>query len=229
VLERRKKISKKQIKEDRLVTSYYQAFSFYQKYQAKILISAGAVVLIIVAIILFQNKRANDNKTAAGLLAKVMPLYEANTFKDAIDGQKVQNIIGLKAIVDKYGSTEQGETAKILLANAYSMMGNLELAYKMYDDYSGSNPLYKSAALAGKADYFESKKEYEKAANLFRDASKIVKTNPSNAEFLFKSGVDYLNAGNKEDAKTMFTTLKKDYKTSPLISELDRYLLQIEG
>jgi TolA-binding protein len=229
VLERRKKISKKQIKEDKLVTTYYQAVSFYQKYQVKILIAVGAVALVVVAIILFSNKKTNDNKTAAGLLTKVMPLYDASSFKEAIEGQKAQNITGLKDIVDKYGSTEQGETAKILLANSYMIMGNLESAYEMYNDYSGSNGLYKAAALAGKADYYETKKEYEKAADLFRDASKIEKTNPANAEFIFKAGIDYFKAGNKDDAKTMFTTIKKEYKNSQFILELDRYLIQIEG
>jgi tetratricopeptide (TPR) repeat protein len=228
VLEARKKISKKQIKEDKLVTTYYQAVSFFQKYQAKILIAAGAVALVIIAIILFSNKRANDNKTAAVLVAKVMPLYEANSFKDAIDGQKAQNITGLKAIVDKYGSTEQGETAKILLANSYAMLGNMEAAYQMFDDYSGSNSLYKAASLAGQADYHEFKKEYEKAASLYKDAAKLDKTNPGNPEFLLNAGIAYLKTGNKSDAKAMFDEIKKDYKNSQQVMDIDRYMVQIE-
>ena len=229
MLERRKKISKKQIKEDRLVTTYYQAVSFYQKYQAKILIGLGAVALVVVAVILFSNKRASDNQTAAALLAKVLPFYETDSYKQAIEGDRTQNIIGLKEIVDKYGSTEQGETAKIFLANAYNMTGNAEAAYKMYDDYSGSIPLFKATAMAGKAGYLESKKEYEEAGDLFRKAASISKTNPSNAEYLFNAGVAYFKAGKKDDAKTMFETMKKDYKTSALTGELDRYLVQIES
>jgi tetratricopeptide (TPR) repeat protein len=229
VLERRKKISKKQIKEDKLVTTYYQAVSFYQKYQSKILIAVGAVALVVVAIILFSNKRANDNNTAAALLAKVIPLYDANSFKEAIEGQKAQNITGLKAIVDKYGSTEQGETAKILLANSYAMMGNLEAAFEMFDDYSGSSSLYKAAALSGKADYYQTKKDYEKAADLYRDASKLDKLNPANPEYVLNSGIAYLKAGSKDDAKAMFATLKKEYKTSQQLMEVDRYLVQLEN
>ncbi len=229
MLEKRKKISKKQIKEDRLVTTYYEAFNFYQKYQAKILIGVAALALIVVAVVLYSNKKASDNVLAANLLGKVLPLYEAENFKDAIDGQKTSNIVGLKEIVDKYGSTKQGNDAKIFLGNCYSVTGNNDAAYKMYDDYSGSNPLFKATALAGKAACLEVKKEYEKAADNYKDASKILKTNPSNSEYLLKAGIDLLQAGKKSEAKAIFEALKKEYKSTTEASESDRYLIQIES
>ena len=217
------------MKEDKLVTTYYQAISFYQKYQAKLFIAAGVIALVIVALVLMSNKRAKDNETAAGLLAKVMPLYSTNAFKEAIEGDKTKNIVGLKEIVNKYGSTEQGETAKIFLADCYSMLGKTEDAYKMYDDYSGSVTIFKAAANAGKANYFEDKKEYEKAADLYREAVKYSEANPSNSDYLLRAGIDYLNAGKKTDAKAMFDKIKKDYKNTVAFSEVERYLTQIES
>lgn len=229
MLEKRKRISKKQIKEDKLVTTYYKAQNFFFENQARILIGAAVVALLVVAVILFMNKRSSDNKTAAGLLAKVIPLYEAGTYKDAIEGQKNGNIVGLKKIVDDYGSTENGEAAKIFLANAYSLTGNNDAALKTYDDYSGSNPLFKAAALAGKAGCLEVKKEYEKAADLFKDAAKVSKINPANGEYLLKAGINFIKLGKKAEAKTVFEAIKKDYKNSQAFYELDRYLIQIES
>ena len=227
MLEKRKKISKKQIKE--LVTSYYQAISFFQEYQAKILIGAGIVAVIIVAVILWNNQRSSNNLKAAELLSKVIPLYDAGSYKEAIEGQKAANITGLKEIVDKYGSSEQGEVAKIYLANSYTLLGNDEAAFKAYDEFSGSIPIFKASALAGKAAYMETKKEYEKAAGLYKDAAKASKTNPSNPEYLMKAGIDLLNIGKKDEAKTLFESIKKEYKTSPVVNELDRYLVQVES
>lgn len=229
MLEKRKKISKKQIKEDKLVTSYYQAISFFQEYQAKILIGAGIVAVIIVAVILWNNQRSSNNLKAAELLSKVIPLYDAGSYKEAIEGQKAANITGLKEIVDKYGSSEQGEVAKIYLANSYTLLGNDEAAFKAYDEFSGSIPIFKASALAGKAAYMETKKEYEKAAGLYKDAAKASKTNPSNPEYLMKAGIDLLNIGKKDEAKTLFESIKKEYKTSPVVNELDRYLVQVES
>jgi tetratricopeptide (TPR) repeat protein len=229
VLERRKKITKKEMKQDKLVTSYYTVKNYILENQARILIGVAAVALVAVAITLFMNKRSSDNKLSAGLLAKVIPLYESGAFKDAIDGQPSSNTIGLKKIVDHYGSTENGETAKIYLANSYLMLGNNDDAYKMFNDYSGSNPLFKATSLAGRGGVLESKKEFDKAADLYKDAAKVSKINPANADYLLRAGVNLLNSGKKEEAKAVFEMIKKDYKTSTAFSEIDRYLIQIES
>ncbi|OGU68571.1 MAG: hypothetical protein A2499_09025 [Stygiobacter sp. RIFOXYC12_FULL_38_8] len=228
MLEARKKISKREMKEDKLVTSYYKFHDFFMANQAKFLIGLGVVAVIVVAYILYTNKIFNDNKAAAALVAKVTPLMEAGSYKMAIDGVPAQNITGLKKIVDEYGSSEEGELAKIMLANAYSITGNSEEAYKLYNDYSGSNYLLKSSALAGKAGVLETKKEYEDAADLYQEAAKIGKANPSNPEFLLKAGIAYLKAGKKEEANALFETIKKDYVTAVPYMELEKYLVQAE-
>ena len=228
MLEARKKISKKEMKEDKLVTSYYKVHDFFMANQAKILIGFGVVAVIVVAYILYTNKIVNDNKAAAALVAKVTPLMEAGSYKVAIDGVPAQNITGLKKIVDEYGGSEEGELAKIMLANAYSITGKSEEAYELYDDYSGSNYLLKASALAGKAGILETKKEFEDAADLYQKAAKIGKANPSNPEFLLKAGIAYLKAGKKEEAKALFETIKKDYVTAVPYMELEKYLVQAE-
>jgi tetratricopeptide (TPR) repeat protein len=229
VLERRKKISKKQMKEDKLVTTYYKAYNFFMEYQAKILIGAAVVALVVVAIVLLSNKRSSDNKNAAELLSKVIPLYEAGQFREAVDGIASSRVLGLKKIVSDYGSTENGETAKIYLANSYVMLGNLDLAYEEYNSYSGSNPLFKATALAGKAGCLEVKKDFEKAADLFKDAAKVSKGNSANSEYLLKAGIDFIKIRKKEEAKSVFETIKKDYKNTSAFYELDHYLVQVEN
>jgi tetratricopeptide (TPR) repeat protein len=225
----KKRISKKEMKEDKLVTSYYSTYNFLMENQAKILIGLGAVALIIIAVILISNKRSDDNFEAARLLAKVIPLYESNLFQEAIDGQPSSNIVGLKKIVDDFGSTENGENAKIYLANSYSLLGRWEEAYKLYDSFGGSNLLFESTSLAGQAHYYEIKGDYKKASSLFEKAAKISKTNPSNAEYLFKSALNLMKLGKNNEAKSIFKEIKNEYKFSVVVQEIDRYLNQLEG
>lgn len=228
MLSARKKITKKEIKEDKLVSTYYKFYNFFMENQAKFLIGLGVIAVIVVAFILINNKKKNDNIAAANLLSKVVPLYESGSMKEAIEGIKAQNIIGLKQIVDQYGSSEQGETAKIYLANAYNVIGNLDKALEYYEDYSGSNEILKATALAGKAGILQSKKEYEKASDLFLDAAHVTKTNPSNAEYTLKAGICLLQAGKKEEAKKLFESIKKDYKNFSPYLEIDKYITQAE-
>ena len=229
MLTKKKRISKKEIKQDKLVNSYYKVLNFYQKYQAKVIIGLAAFALVVIAIILYSNKSTNDNLAAANLLSKVIPIYQSGSYEEAINGLPTANIVGLKEIVDNYGGTEQGESAKIYLANAYIVTNNIEEAFKLFDDYSGSNPLFKATSLAGRASYYEIKKEYEKAADLYKDASRITISNPSNPEFLLKAGINLLKLGRKEEAKAVFLEIKSEYKSAPTTLELDRYLVQTEN
>lgn len=229
MLEKKKRISKKEIKQDTLVTSYYKAYNFFLENQVKILIGVSAVALVVVAIILYSNKKANDSIIAASLLAKVIPTYETGQFQQAIEGQKSTNMIGLKEIVDKYGSTDAGEAAKIYLANCYYNTGKFEEAMENFEDYGGSAPLFKATALAGEAAYYEWKKDFEKAAEFYQRAAKTSVSNPSNAEYIMKAGINLVKVGKKEEAKSLFQVIKQDYKTTSIAQEVDRYLAPIEG
>ena len=229
MLEKRKRISKREIKQDTLVTTYYKAYNFFMENQLRIFIGVAAVALVVVAVVLYSSNKAKNNVTAAGLLSKVMPTYDAGQYKQAIDGQSTSNTVGLKEIVEKYGGTDAGETARIMLANSYYNIGDYEAAFKNYDDYSGSIPLYKSTALAGKALYYEWKKDFAKAADLYQEASKISEADPSNAEYLMKAGIDLMKIGKNEEAKAVFETVKQDYKTSTASQEVDKYLVQVQG
>lgn len=229
MLEKKKRITKKEMKQDTLVTSYYNAQKFFFENQVKILIGVGVLAIVVVAVILLGNKRANDNILASGLVSKVIPIYDQNQFQEAIDGDAKNQITGLKSIVDKYGSTEQGETAKIMLANCYFNTGNFEAAFENYKDYGGSNPILKATSLAGQAAYYETKKEYAKAVDLYKEASKISEIDPSNSEYLLKAGVNLLQLGKKEEAKKIFETIKKDFASTYAGQEVDRYLVQAEN
>ncbi|MBX3007443.1 MAG: tetratricopeptide repeat protein [Melioribacteraceae bacterium] len=229
MLDAKKKVTKKQMKEDKLVTSYYKVQSFYFENQAKVLIAAGVVVLIIVAVIMLNKRGDTNNVAASAALAKVTPLIEAGSLNEAIEGDKTGNIDGLKKIVNEYGGSEAGEVARIYLANAYFILGKVDEALDQFEDYSGSNELLKAASKAGAASCYESKNEWEKAANLYLDAANISKINPSNPEFLLKAGKCFIKLDNKSRAKELFLSIKKDYPTSPITFELDKYLLQIEN
>lgn len=228
MLTKKKQISKKEIQEDKLVTSYYQTISFVEKYKKQIYIYLGVLVVLAAAVYFYIDNQSKNNDKANTELARVMDLYNQGAYQEAIDGRQGTNISGLKKIVDQYGSTENGETAKIFLGNSYNYLGKFDEAYKAYDDYSGSIDELKAAALAGKAGVYEAKKEFEKAAAAYKDAAHISKTNVMNGEYLLDSGINFLKANMKEKALEQFKVLQEEYKTSPAMRELDRYMAQAE-
>ncbi|MGE5436438.1 MAG: tetratricopeptide repeat protein [Syntrophothermus sp.] len=228
MLSKRKKLSKKEIKEDKLVTTYYKSIEFFENNKQKIALYAGILAVVVVGIIFYVNYRNDQNEKANLELSRVIPLYDAGSYLEAIEGRKGTKVLGLKKIVEEYGNYEYGEVAKIYLANAYNMLGKFDEALKYYEDYSGSNDIYKATSKAGQAGYYANKKEWEKAANLFMDAANISKENVLNAEYLLNAGIYYKEAGNLDEAKEIFKKVKKDYSNSMAAREVDRYLTVLE-
>lgn len=227
MLIKQKKLSRKEIKEDKLVEFYYKSQSFFEENKNKIFTYLGALALVVVAVILFMNYRSGQNDDAAVHLSKVMDMYDMGDYLGAIEGKKDVKMLGLKDIVAEYGSTENGETAKIYLANSYANLGKSDEALKYYEDYSGDIDIYVAASLAGQAGYYASKNEYEKAADLYMKASKVSKTDVMNSDYMFQAAVNYFDAGDKDQAKSLLQTIKEDYKTSAVYSQVDRYLTQL--
>jgi tetratricopeptide (TPR) repeat protein len=224
MLTKQKKLSRKEIKEDKLVEYYYRSQSFFEENKNKVFTYVGIAAVVIAAVFWYLSYRSGQNDEAGVHLAKVMDTYDMGDFLGAIEGKKDVKLLGLKDIVTQYGSTENGEIAKIYLANSYANLGKPEEAIKYYEDYSGDIDIYKAAALAGQASYFAFKNEKEKAAEFYDKATKVSKTNAMNADYTFQAAVNYFEAGENEQAKSLFQTIKDEYKTSMVFAQVDRYL-----
>lgn len=226
MLTKKKKLSKKAIKEDKLVTFYYKAYGYFDENKSRILLYGGALVILVLAVFYYYRTKSEDNVKAGVELAKVMDLYDSGSFLEAIEGSASNNTVGLKQIVDSYGSTENGETAKIYLADAYNMLGKPQDAFKYYQSYDGDIPIFRAAALAGEADYYVSQNKRDKAASLYEKASTISKVNVLNSNYLLKAGVNYLRAGDTKQAKETFNRIKKNYPDSDASRQVEKYLAE---
>lgn len=224
MLTKQKKLSRKEIKEDKLVEFYYKSQTFFEENKTKILMYVGIAAVAVAAVFGYLSYQSSQNEKAGIELAKVIDMFDQGDFLGAIEGRKDANIAGLKQIIADYGSTENGEIAKIYLANSFANLGKVEDAFKYYEDYSGDIDIFKAAALAGQAGYFAYKNEYEKAAELYEKASKVSKTNSMNADYSFQSAINYFEAGEKDQAKNLFQLIKDEFKTSMVFSQVDRYL-----
>ena len=228
MLAKKKKLSKKQIKEDKLVTSYYQATRFIEENQSKLISAAVVIAVVIVGVILYTNKLEADNQEATAAMAKVMPLFQAGNYQQAIDGTPGTDVIGFKQIAEDYSGTEQGELAKIYLANSYYFLGQFDSAYEYYEDYSGDIPLFKATAIAGQAGVLVQKEDFERAAELYNEAAQISENNPANADYLLKAGINYIKVGKLAEAKRVLNKVKNEYTNSQAFRKVDRYLAQIQ-
>jgi tetratricopeptide (TPR) repeat protein len=228
MLTKKKKLSKKELKEDKLVSLMVKVENFYEDYKSKIVIYSGILIVAALAAYFYVNQRKAANEEAGLHLSREMQIFDSGSYLEAIEGRQGSNIIGLKRVAEEFGSTENGETAKIYLAGAYSYLGNYEEAFKYYNDYSGSIDLYKASALAGIAGYYAAKRDYQKAADLYKEAVGVAEINAQNPDYLLDAAVNYYNAGDSEEAKILLEKIKEDYATSEARKQVDKYLALVE-
>lgn len=224
MLTKKKKLSKKEIKEDKLVTTFYEAKSYYENNQTIIFAVVGAIAVIIFAVLFFTNKTKENNQLASAALVSVVTDYNAGLYLQAIDGKEGTKEIGLLKIVDLYGGTKQGELARIILANAYFYTGQYDKAIEEFDDYSGDDDIMVASAIAGKAGCYEVKGEFEDAANSFLKAANVSNYVPANPDYLLNAGINYIKVKNNGEAKIVLEKLKSDYSASAASKQVDKYL-----
>lgn len=227
MLQAKKKISKREMKQDALISSYVKATTFYEQHKKNIMIGVGAVIVLIIALVVIADRRAENNARAMTELGKVFPVYDANQFQLAIDGAPERNIPGIKSIVEDYGSTPSGELARFYLANAHYHLGNYDEALKAFDDFSPPTDLLAVSRLAGMAACFEAKGKYGEAASNFERAASRYAKDVNVAENLFHAARNYGLAGNKDRALELYKRIKKDFPKSTYARDIDRYIAQL--
>jgi TolA-binding protein len=224
----KKKISKKEIKQDKLVETYFKTKTFFEENQRTILIALGSLVVVILLVIYLVNRSRERNIESTTLLGNVINLYDQGQFQQAIDGVPAKKIKGLKFIADEYGNTESGEAAKIFLANSYYQLGKYDEALKYYEDYDGDNKLFQATAYAGAASCYEIKGNKEKAAELYLKAAKVSESEVTTPEYLLYAARLNAELGKKDVAKKLLDQIKKEYSTSAQARDYDRYIIEFQ-
>jgi tetratricopeptide (TPR) repeat protein len=224
MLKARKKITQKEIKKDKLVTAYFETKEMLSKESVKKKIYTGLGILVVIILVIFfyiNNKKAK-NEEAETKLSGVITLYEAGKYQESINGDPTTNTTGLMEIVNNYGGTESGQTAKFYLANCYYNLRDFDNALKYFEDYSGKNNIIKASCLSGIGSVYEAKGDIQKGAEYYEKSANLDKTIIINQENIYYAIRAYDQAGNKKEAKRLYETLKNDYPTSKYIAEIKK-------
>lgn len=224
----KKKISKREIKQDKLVETYFKTKTFFEENQRNILIALGSILAIVLLVIYLVNRSKEREVEATTLLGGVINLYDQGQYQQAIDGIPAKKVKGLKFIVDEFGNTESGEAAKILLANSYFQLGKIDEALKYYEDYGGNNKLFQATAYSGQAACYEIKGNKEKSAELYLKAAKVVESEVFTPEYLLYSARLYAELNKKDMAKKLLDQIKKEYPNSAQARDYDRYIAEFQ-
>jgi tetratricopeptide (TPR) repeat protein len=218
----KKKISRKELKEDALVTSYVKATTFYEEHKRWISIGVTAVAVLAITLIVYGKNRADNNVSASTELGNIYPLFDSGQFQLAVDGVPERNIKGLKSIVDEFGNSEAGDIARFYLASACYQLGKYDEALDQFKRCSVADETLEISRLSGIASAYEAKGMPKDAAEYFEKAALKNGKDPGAAENLNAAARNYARAGEKEKALDLLRKLKKTYPATTFGREADR-------
>jgi tetratricopeptide (TPR) repeat protein len=227
MLRPKKKISRRDLKEDALVSTYVKLTSFYETNKRAISIGMTALVVAVFAVVIFLKNRSDNNEKAITALGAIFETYDAGQFQKSVDGIPEKNIQGLKSIVDNYGGSPTGDLARFYLANAYAQLGRYDEALKEFEDYSPPGELLSVSRLSGIGSCYEAKSMFKEAAASFEKAATQYPKDVSAAENLNNAARDYGQAGDREKAIDLYKRIKKNYPTTAFARDADRYIAQL--
>jgi len=220
MLKPRKKITKKQLKEDKLVTFYFQAQEWLEKNGKLLTMAAAAVVLVAAGVAYYSYAQVRAEKTASVDLARATRTFEAQDYQTAISQ--------LSPIVDSYGSTTSGKMARLYLADAFFQTKEYANARKHYQKFASSfkgDDYFRAAAQGGVAACLEQEQKYAQAAAAYVDAAESWDSvlAPS---MLLNAGRCYNRAG---DSATARKTLNRLIEAYPKATEKEDALLLLSS
>jgi predicted negative regulator of RcsB-dependent stress response len=208
MLKPRKRITKKQLKEDKLVTFYFQASDWLQQNSQYLLWGVVALVLVASGAFYYFYTSANAERDASVELAKASRSYEGNDYQNAI--------AQLSNLVDNYGGTTSGKIGRFYLANSFYMTKDYENAEKNFkkfiSGFSGDEH-FLAAAEGGLASTLVQRNHPAEAAKAFEKAATRY-TSVLAPGFLLQAGRCYTTAGDKAKAREMYDKVIKDYPKS---------------
>lgn len=211
------KITKREIKEDKFTTFMLIAKDYATENWRFLVGAVAAVVIIFVAIKLWQSQDVKQEQEAADMFNRGLAQMRGDNFQLAI--------VDFKKIVDEFGSTTQAEVAAFNLGNAYLGNKNYTEAKAAYEAFLNRNPqdkFFVTSALAGIAACQVGSGDLAGAADKYREAAEKYPDFEYAGEYFLKAMQCYAKVGNLESARVIYAKMSKDFIGTPYLAEGQR-------
>ncbi|HEY2923551.1 MAG TPA: tetratricopeptide repeat protein [Candidatus Eisenbacteria bacterium] len=162
------KLTKRQMKEDPLVTAAFRGTQIWEEHGTRILLALGAVVLILLLVFFVSRTRAQAEDRAASDLFRAELSVEQSDYATAVQM--------LREIVDSAPGTRAAQQAMMYLGDAYMGQGKPAEAVNWYRralSKAGRNKEAKMASLYGLAAALEDRGDFIQAAASYEELAKL--------------------------------------------------------
>ncbi len=220
MLKSRKRITKQELKEDKLVKITLQVKTYIDENYRQVVTVALAVFAVIVIFVVYGQLKSQTRDQAQAELGIAQVEYSNKNLDNASER--------LTRLIEEYGSTDEGQQGMLMLANIYYQQkkyADAELYFQEFvDSYSGSNVLL-SSGYAGLAACKEIARDFLTAAELYETAANTADDYIESDNFLYLSGICYVKAGDIDKGKEIFQKIIDSSKTNQHVRDAETQLV----
>lgn len=224
MLKPKKRLTRREIKEDKFVTTYAKVTTYLQEHSKLVIGACAAVVVIILAAYVVRAGRRAAEGKAAVELARGAAAYEQLDLTAATDI--------LRTAVEDYGGTRNGTLALLHLGNVLYDRGEYSEAKKCFAKAARKLrgiEFLATAANAAVAQCLEQEQDYLQAARMYEDVAKGHSRDPYAAKYLLDAARCYALDGRKDQAEQVLKLLLDKYPDSQERTQAQLLLGTVRG
>lgn len=196
---RHQKMTKRQMKEDPLVTAAFRATEVWDRHGRAVLLGVGAAALVGILVFFVIRTRAQAEEKARGDLFRAMITLQQGDFATA--GPM------LKELIDNAPGTRSAREGLLLLGDASMGQKNPREAatwYQKYVDKSGGNREAERAGYLGLGTAYEDAGEFIKAADAYAKAASVAESDNQRGRAMLSEARSLLRAGQSAKAIELY-------------------------
>ncbi len=170
-----KRVSRKQIREDKLVSATFRFTDWAQTHFNQVIIGIVALVAVVAIVVFAANSRENNERQGDRIMGSAMALM--------LQGDYTAAKSSFQQVIDRHGG-KQAASARFFKAECAAKQGNFEEALADYDGYLASvreYPEFEVAASIGRALCLEGMRNYAEAAPAM--AAALAKLDPKDPRY----------------------------------------------
>jgi TolA-binding protein len=204
-----KRISKKELKEDKFVTFTIKAKDYLESNTRTIMWAVIAVVVVIFLASFYVRSKKQANIAANELLGRA--LFTLNQGKESEAEQQ------LKELIDNYDGVSAAGEGCFFLAKYYWQnddCANAKIYFTKYLDDYGNDDLLAAASHAGYADCLLKDGNSREAAENYEKAARVNKKSPQAPSYLYSAAKTYLELDDLSKVKELASEIIENYEES---------------
>ncbi len=224
MLKPKKKITKKELKEDKFVKFTLQAKTYLDENSKQVFYMVTGIIVVAIVIIVFVYAHNANVEQARGQLGIAQVEYSNLNYD--------KSITRLESLIESYDGTNEADQGMFLLANILYQKERYEESKNYFeqfiDSYSGSDILLASG-IAGLAACYEKEKMFLEAGQTYSRAASTAPDFVEADNYLYLAGICFSKAGDTLKAIEKFEYLVENNVTDKRINDAKAQLTKLKN